>query len=101
MSKSSDDYTGFEKHLQREGGKKRSFNVFDVYERRQKSSAYFCNKASDMHAGAVVIWHAYQTPVEFGEPDPEAQRLGLEPGRVVPGRKAYPHGLGKQPDPLI
>jgi hypothetical protein len=97
-SKSLDDYTGFEEHLRRESGKRRAFNVSDVYERRQKSSAYFRNKASDMHAGAVVVWHAYRTPVGF-EPDREAQRLGLEPGRVVPGRKAYPSGLGMPPDP--
>jgi hypothetical protein len=75
-----DNYRGFEEHLLRESGKRRSFNVSDVYERRQKSSAYFRNKASDMHAGAVVVWHAYQqTPVGFG-PDPEAQRLGLGDG---------------------
>jgi hypothetical protein len=98
MSKSLDDYTGFEEHLQRKGGKCRAFNVSDVYERRQKSSAYFRNKASDMHAGAVVVWHAYQTPVGL-EPDREAQRLGLEPGREVPGRKAWPLGLGMPPDP--
>jgi hypothetical protein len=98
MGKFLDDYAGFEEHLQREGGRRRSFDVSDVYERQQKSSAYFRNKASDMHAGAVVVWHAYQTPVGL-EPDREAQRLGLEPGRVVPGRPAYPHGLGKQPDP--
>ena len=74
-----DDYTGFEEHLLRESGKSRSFNVLDLYERRQKSSAYFSTRASDMHAGAVVIWHACQTPVSF-DPDREAQRLGLGEG---------------------
>jgi hypothetical protein len=97
-----DDYRGFEEHLLRESGKRRSFNVSDVYERRQKSSAYFRNKASDMHAGAVVIWDAYQTPVGL-EPDREAQRLGLEPGRVGGFAKAWPLGLGMpaNPDPLV
>jgi hypothetical protein len=71
-----DDYTGFEEHLLRESRKSRSFNVFDIYERRQKSSAYFSTRASDMHAGAVVIWDAHQTPVT----DREAQRLGLGEG---------------------
>jgi hypothetical protein len=74
-----DDYRGFEEHLLRESGKRRSFNVSDVYERRQKSSAYFCGKASDMHAGAVVIWDAYQkSPSGAFEWDHEAVRLGLE-----------------------
>jgi len=74
-----DDYGGFEEHLLRESGKIRSFNVFDVYERRQKSSAYFRNKASDIHAGAVVIWDAYQkSPSNAFEWDHEAVRLGLE-----------------------
>ena len=74
-----DDYRGFEEHLLRESGKRRSFNVSDVYERRQKSSAYFRNKASDMHAGAVVIWDAYQkSPSSAFEWDHEAVRLGLE-----------------------
>jgi hypothetical protein len=73
-----DDYSSFEEHLLRESGKRRSFNVSDVYERRQKSSAYFCNKASDMHAGAVVIWDAYQkSPSSAFEWDHEAVRLGL------------------------
>jgi len=71
-----DDYTGFEEHLLRESGKSRSFNVFDVYERGQKSSAYFSTRASDMHAGAVVIWDAQQTPVT----DREGRRLGLGEG---------------------
>jgi len=97
-----DDYSSFEEHLRRESGKRRSFNVSDVYERRQKSSAYFRGKASDMHAGAVVIWDAYQTPVGL-EPDREAQRLGLEPGRVGGFAKAWPLGLGMppNPDPLV
>jgi len=71
-----DDYTGFEEHLLRESGKSRSFNVFDVYERGQKSSAYFSTRASDMHAGAVVIWDVQQTPVT----DREGRRLGLGEG---------------------
>jgi hypothetical protein len=55
------------------------FNVSDVYERRQKSSAYFRSKASDMHAGAVVIWDAYQKSASSAfEWDDEAVRLGLE-----------------------
>ena len=74
-----DDYRGFEEHLLRESGKRRSFNVSDVYERRQKSSAYFRNKASDIHAGAVVIWDAYQkSPSNAFEWDHEAVRLGRE-----------------------
>jgi hypothetical protein len=74
-----DDYSSFEEHLLQESGKRRSFNVSDVYEARQKSSAYFRNKASDMHAGAVVIWDAYQKSPSSGfEWDHEAVRLGLE-----------------------
>jgi uncharacterized protein YjiS (DUF1127 family) len=77
--RAEDDYRGFEEHLLRESGKRRAFNVSDVYERRQKSSAYFRNKASDMHAGAVVIWDAYQkSPSSAFEWDHEAVRLGLE-----------------------
>lgn len=73
-----DDYRSFEEHLLRESGKCRSFNVFDVYERRQKSSAYFDGKSSDIHAGAVVIWDAYQNPPGPWEWDREAERLGLQ-----------------------
>jgi hypothetical protein len=73
-----DDYRGFEEHLLRESGKRRSFNVSDVYERRQKSSAYFRGKARDMHAGAMVVWHAYQDSPDGFEWDREAQRLGLQ-----------------------
>lgn len=73
-----DDYRDFEEHLLRESRKRWSFNVFDVYERRQKSSAYFDNKASDMYAGAVVIWDAYQKSPHGFEWDREAQRLGLQ-----------------------
>jgi hypothetical protein len=84
-----DDYRGFEEHLLRESGKRRSFNVFDVYERRQKSSAYFRNKASDMHAGAVVIWDAYQkSPSRAFEWDHEAVRLGL--GDPLPEKPVSP-----------
>jgi hypothetical protein len=73
-----DDYSSFEEHLLRESGNRRSFNVSDVYERRQKSSAYFRGKASDMHAGAMVIWDAYQkSPSNAFEWDHEAVRLGL------------------------
>jgi hypothetical protein len=75
-----DDFTDFEAHLKREGGKRRSFNVYDEYERRQKGSLSFANKASDLHAGALVIWHAYQSPVGLLQPDPEAKRLGLGKG---------------------
>lgn len=73
-----DDYRGFEEYLLRQSGKRRTYNVSDVYGRRQKGSAYFLSKASDMHAGAVVIWGAQQKSPSGFEWDHEAVRLGLE-----------------------
>jgi hypothetical protein len=73
-----DDYRGFEEHLLRQSGKRRSYNPSDVYGRRRKSPAYFSCKASDMHAGALVIWDAQQKSPGGFEWDREAQRLGLQ-----------------------
>ena len=50
------DLTAFEELLKQETGKRRSFDVSDVYNRRQKASLHYYNKASDLHAGALVLW---------------------------------------------
>ena len=75
-----DDLTIFEKTLERETGKRRLFDVCDVFDRRQKGSSYYYNKASDLHAGALVLWDACQSPVGFMAPDPKAEQLGLGKG---------------------
>src|SRR5690242_15377302 len=65
-------------HLLGQSGKRRSYNPSDVYGRRLKIPAYFWCRASDMHAGAVVIWDAQQKSPSGFEWDQEAVRFGLE-----------------------
>lgn len=75
-----DDLTIFEEVLERETGKRRSFDVYDVFDRSQKASSSYYNKASDLHAGALLLWDACQSPVGFMATDAKAEQLGLGEG---------------------
>jgi hypothetical protein len=64
----------FKDHLDRVRGTIRRINIHDDFARRRDISMYYWNHASDLNAGALVVWNAYAG--KEGAPTPQSLGLG-------------------------